>query len=68
MSPQCLQTLALLKQGRQTSYALAQVSLRYGARLLELRRDGYEIATEHHVHPHTGKRYAVYTLVKEEGK
>ena len=49
--------LARLQQGPATSQQLLAVGgLRYGARLLELRRAGHKITTEEH------PEYAVYTL------
>lgn len=52
--------LARLRQGPATSQQLLAVGgLKYGARLLELRRAGHRIVTEEH------PEYAVYTLEGE---
>jgi len=55
-----LKILARLRQGPAGTMELAQIGgVRFGARLLELRRQGHKITTEEHA------EYAIYRL--EEG-
>jgi hypothetical protein len=53
--------LAMLETGPCTSYQLALVTHRFGARILELRQAGYVIEREDFVEG--GREWSVYTLV-----